>query len=436
MKREFRYVPRNKRIKKRVISIALALSLCAGGYLAYRELTRNTGAVASVDVEYPTIEPNVIEETFVTPEPMVVPTVEPTVVPTPEVTPVTFVNNGVNKGDSVVSTSNVNLRLGPTKDSFKLGELPKNTTVDRILSFGDWDLIKYNGQIAFVSTDYTRDCEYDYNQEYYYVEENNDVVRTTSRLYFRMGPSQNEQDICLLDKKTELVVLGKAIPYYNPDDVWYLVKYKDQIGFVNAAYTVSLKDILRNTDSNINDLTILSMAYVKTKTPLINSEGKTTKNIIPYQLVKVLVKYDDFYLVEYGDSIGYVHANDIKLYDGVFVAVDLSDQKVYMYCNTDMVFEDVCTTGKNGMETRTGAFKVSERTNSRYFSEEAQARYMWARFDGGNGFHDAPWEDNKNFGSERFRARSGSKGCVRLPDSAAIFLKDYIKVGTKVVVKD
>ena len=436
MKREFRYVPRNKRIKKRVISLALVLALSAGGYVAYRELTKNTGAVASNNVEYPTIAPNVIEETFVTPEPTVVPTAVPTVEPTPEVTPVTFVNNGVNRGDSVTSIKSVNLRLGPTTESFKLGELPKNTTVDRILSFGDWDLIKYNGQIAFVSTDFTRDCEYDYNQEYYYVEKYNDIVRTTSRLYFRMGPSQNEQDICLLDKKTELVVLGKAIPYYNPDDVWYLVKYKDQIGFVNAAYTISLKEKLRGTLPDVEDLTILKMAYVKTSTDLINSNGVAYKRIGTYQLVKVLIEYDDFCLVEYGDSVGLVHKNDINEYKGTFVVVDLSDQKVYMYCNTDMVFEDVCTTGKNGMETRTGAFKVSERTNSRYFSEEAQAKYMWARFDGGNGFHDAPWEDQKNFGSERFRARSGSKGCVRLPDSAALFLRNYIKVGTKVVVKD
>ena len=428
----------HKRHKKNrcIVSIILAAAIATGGYVVYKNMTNNTGAVASDYVEYPTIEPNVIEEEFVTPEPTIVPTAVPTEVPTPEVTPVTYVNNGVNKGDSVVATSNVNLRLGPTKDSFKLGELPKNTTVDRILSFGNWDLVRYDGRIAFVSSDYTSECEYDYNNEYYYVEECNDIVRTTSKLYFRTGPSKNESDICLLNKNTELVVMGRAIPYFDINDVWYLVKYKDQIGFVNAAYTVSLKDKLSSTIPDLTDLTILKMAYVETKTPLLNSNGDAYKQIGAYQMVKVLVEYDGLSLVEYGDSIGLVHSADIKEYKGTFVVVDLSDQQVFLYCNTDMVFESACTTGKNGMETRTGAFKVSERTNSRYFSEEAQARYMWARFDGGNGFHDAPWEDPKNFGVERFRAKSGSKGCVRLPDYAAMFLRYYIKVGTKVLVKE
>ena len=59
MKREYRYVPRNKKIKRRrVISLVLAASLLAGGYIAYREMNRNTGAVAATNVEYPTIAPN------------------------------------------------------------------------------------------------------------------------------------------------------------------------------------------------------------------------------------------------------------------------------------------------------------------------------------------------------------------------------------------
>ena len=433
---KYYYRPGKNNKRRKVISILVATGLLVGG-ISILSSINSTAADLSNNVEFATLPPTV-NEMVVTPEPVYAtpePTAIPTEVPIPEVTPVTYVNNGINKGDSVISTSSVNLRLGPTKESFKLGELPKNTTVDRIMSIGDWDLIKYNGRIAFVSTDFTSVCDADYNNEYYYIEKDYDVVRTTSGLYFRTGPSTNEPDMCLLKKNTELVVIGRAIPYYNPNDVWYLVKYKDQIGFVNAAYTISLKDKLRSTLPDVEDLTIKKMAYVTSRTDLINSKGESYKKIEEYQLVKVLVEYDNFTLVEYGDSIGLVHSSDIKSYSGNFVVVDLSDQKVYMYCNSDMVFEDVCTTGKNGMTTDAGAFKVSERTNSRYFSEEAQARYMWARFDGGNGLHDAPWESPSKFGSESYRKNSGSKGCVRLPDSAALFLRDYVKVGTKVLVK-
>ena len=100
-----------------------------------------------------------------------------------------------------------------------------------------------------------------------------------------------------------------------------------------------------------------------------------------------------------------------------------------------MVFESVCTTGCDKTPTRVGAFSVYEKTNTRYFSKNAQAKYMWRNFDHGNGLHDAPWEEAQYFGSEKYRKRNGSAGCVRLPDEAAIFLKDYIKMGTKVLVK-
>ena len=311
------------------------------------------------------------------------------------------------------------------------------TTVDRIMSIKGWDLVKFNGSIAFVSGDYTRDCEEDYNNEYYYIEEENDIVRTTTRLHFRTGPSTNESDIYLLPKNEELVVMGKAILYDNPDDVWYLVKHKDKIGFVSAAYTRSLKEKLMATDPEITDLTILDMGYVENTTSLYNSNGEAYKKIQAYQLVKILIEYKDFYLIEYGDSVGLAHKSDIKKYQGTFVVVDLGDQRVYMYCNTDMVFEDVCTTGKNSTPTRTGAFRVSEVADHRYFSEDAQATELWARFDGGNGLHDGEgWEDAKNFGSNSFRKYKGSKGCVRLTYAAARFLKKYVRVGTKVLVKD
>jgi hypothetical protein len=305
------------------------------------------------------------------------------------------------------------------------------------MSTDNWDLIKYNGQISFVSTDYTVENDVDYNNEYYYVEECNDIVRTTTRLYFRTGPSTNESEICLLDKKAELVVMGRAIPYDNTDDVWYLVKYKDKIGFVKASYTTSLKEILRNTDPNITDLTIMNMAYVKNRTPLYNSNGEAGKKIAPYQLVKLLIDYGDKCLIEYGESIGYVHKSDLNVYRGTFVVTDLGEQMTYLYCNTDMVFETECTTGKDSTPTRIGAFKISELADHRYFSEEAQATELWGRFDDGNGYHDAEgWEDIKNFGSQSYRKRKGSKGCVRLPYAAARFLRKHFKIGTKVLIKD
>ena len=78
---------------------------------------------------------------------------------------------------------------------------------------------------------------------------------------------------------------------------------------------------------------------------------------------------------------------------------------------------------------------ICERKDSRYFKKSAQSKYLWANFDHGNGIHDAPWENPKRFGDNKYRKEYGSKWCVRLPDEAAIFLKKHIKKGTKVLVK-
>ena len=166
MSREYRYRPKKGRFKKRFTTIILIAGLLAGGHAICKNLI-NTGAVNTNNVEYPMLTPAITEQVTVTPEPTPVVTPVPTEVPTPEVTPVTHVDNGVNKGDSVTSIKSVNLRLGPTTESFRLGELPRNTTVDRIMSIDGFDLIRYDGRLAFVSTDFTSVCDVDYNNDYY-----------------------------------------------------------------------------------------------------------------------------------------------------------------------------------------------------------------------------------------------------------------------------
>ena len=344
--------------------------------------------------------------------------------------------NDYNKGDSVITTKNVNMRLGTSKETFKIGAIEKGTIVDRIISLNGFDLVRYNNQIAFVSCDFTDSSVPDYNNEYYRVVEDNDIIHTTTKVYFRLGPSTNEKDIDLLSKGEELTVLGKAINIIDESDVWYLAKYKDKIGFIKADYTVSLKSTIQSIDSSITKVEIKNIGYIKENCCIYDSNNIVINYIEQYQVVKVLGEINNYCIVEYNNTIGLILKNNIKTYNGIFVVVDLSDQRVFLYCNTDMVFESFCTTGSDLAPTRTGAFSVYERTNSRYFSETAESKYMWANFDHGNGLHDAPWENPTKFGSQKYRKKNGSKGCVRLPDETAIFLKEYVKKGTKVLVKE
>ena len=340
-----------------------------------------------------------------------------------------------NKGDSIVTTKVVNMRYGPSIESFKLGEVPKGAVCDRILSIDGFDLVRYDGRIIFLSGDFTDPNITDYNNEYYYVEPDNDIIRTTTEVYFRLGPSKNEQDICLLDKNEELMVLGKSINYSDPNDVWYLAKRNGEIGFVKAQYTESLKSSIQKFNPAITNIEIQKMGYLETDENLYDASGSRIQKIDAFQVVKVLGTEDNNYIVSYDGKVGVLPKSSVSVADGIFVVVDISDQKIFMYSGNECVFESVCTSGWDRRPTDLGAFKVYELGNHRTFSEDHQARILWANFDHGNGIHDAPWEEEKNFGSHKYRKHNGSNGCIRVPDNTAKMIRKHIYKGSRVIVK-
>ncbi len=431
--RTYRYRTRNLKMRKRVIALTTSVVLGTVGYMIIKNINPNNKKITYTINNTVNPKSNYDQEEAITPSPVPteVVTVAPIVTPEP-------IKNNFNKADSVKATTEVNMRLCPSADSYKLGSVYGGAVVNRIISKDGFDLVRYGNTLAFISSDYTDENVEDYNNEYYKVEEDCDVIRTTTEVYFRLGPSKNEEDICLLNKNEELSVIGKSVSYTDPNDIWYLAKYKDKIGFVNAKYTKSLKEIIKQMDPNTTDVKILKMGYAKNFTWIYDNNGSIIDSIDEYQLFKVLEDKGNSYLVEYDSVIGYVSKQDVNTYTGYFVVVDLSSQKVFLYCNADLVFEGNCTTGKDDTPTFTGAFTVDERTNSRYFSEDAQAQIMWAglRHGKGNGLHDAPWEPESKFGSQSYRKYNGSKGCIRLPSYIADYLKDYIRVGTKVLIKD
>ena len=436
--RNYRNKVRKLKIRNRVIAILLASFLGIGGYVLAKTMpseasANNTMQMTSqemIPTEIPVEKENYA--VYLTPEPTVIPTPVPTPVPT-EV-PVIPTNN-YNRGDSVISTTDVNMRLGNSKDTFKLGVLPAGSVVDRIASEGDWDLVRYNNQIAYVHTDYTRTNDYDYNNEYYQVEKYNDIVRTTSRLNFRVGPSTKEKDLFMLDKDEECVVIGKAIT--NANEVWYLVKARGQIGFVNASYTTSLRSALTSMfpEFQDKDIVIKKLGYLKNNATVYDQN----KNVIgyedQYQLVEVLQENDNYALVIINGKLGIVAKRDIQKMSGSFVAVDISSQRICYYVNNEVAFSGRCTTGKKSSPTELGCYEPYGKGPSHDFGDNHQAKILWMPFNGGQGLHDAPWEPNSKFGDYSYTKSKGSAGCVRLPDDVARFIYDNVSKSTKVLVK-
>ena len=443
--RVYRENPRNVKIKNAVIVLLTSVVLGLTGYGVVKEIKSNENNIPSGDIK-PVVTTTPVPIPVNTPnsdnlyaEPIVTAAPIPTPLPTAEPTPVVtefIADDGFNKGDSVRTRKSVNMRFGASVDTVKIGEVPKGVVIDRILSIDGFDLVRYDDKIAFVSEDFTVDDVEDYNNDYYRVTQENDVIRTTTEVYFRLGPSRQEKDICLLGKNVELNVIGISTNYSDPDDVWYLAKYNGKIGFVSAKYVQSLKATIKEKYPNVQNIELQKIGYLTQDTNLVDASGKRIKREKQYQTLKIMGGQDDYYMVDINGKLGLVPMANVISYKGVFVVVDLGDQRIYLYNGTDIAFVSPCTTGKNSTKTRTGAFTVYERTKTRYFSPGHEAKEMWANFDNGNGIHDADWEPEDKFGSEQYRRNGGSAGCVRLPTPSAKILKLYIKKGTNVHVQD
>ena len=435
------YYPHNNvkkvHVGKRLIAIITALVLGAvGGYSLYKHFSPKGKMVTPIVTEapdtnlYPTVPP--VVETAI---PTATPTVAPTATPEPVPAVVSY-DDGYNRGDTVIATSDVNLRLNATQKSNKLGQLPEGSVVNRILSDGDWDLIQYGDQIAYVHTKYTKESEVDYNHEYYRMEEYSDIARTTSSLHFRLGPSKDEKSLCLLDKGEEVVVIGKAIPFDNPKDVWLLVRARGQIGYVNAGYTKSLRSVLESSGIPMNEVKIQKYGYLKNSTTVLNEAGNPYKTLDQYELVEVLQKYGEYSLIHSNGVVGFVPNSSIGKINGSFVTVDISSQRVCYYVNNDLAFKGRCTTGKNNSPTDLGFFTTGHKHNYHDFGHDGyEAVILWMAFNGGEGFHDAGWEADKKFGDTSYYKSHGSSGCVRLPNDVARYFYDHVNEGDGVLVK-
>jgi len=329
------------------------------------------------------------------------------------------------------------MRFDSNTHSYILGQIPSGYVVDRIMSIGDWDLVKYGDNISYVSSKYTRENDVDYNNEYYNVEEYYDIAISNENLNFRLGPSTNEKSLFKLEKDEEVSIIGKAIVNNNADDLWYVARARGKIGFISSKHVRTLSESIKQMDPSINDVKVKKMGYISHRDgAYVTDSSKNYINYLDqYQLVQVLNENKNRYLVNVDGNIGYVNKNDVRVLDGSFVAVDISSQRVYYYVDNDTVFRSKCTTGRDGKETDLGLFTPYCSTNEHDFGNNLKATILWRPWSE-EGFHDASWEPEEKFGDLNYRVRSGSGGCVRLPDDAAYFFRENIPSNTSVLIKE
>jgi lipoprotein-anchoring transpeptidase ErfK/SrfK len=131
------------------------------------------------------------------------------------------------------------------------------------------------------------------------------------------------------------------------------------------------------------------------------------------------------------------------------LTISLSEQVIRAYSHGQQVFSSYVTTGRPGLETDPGSFKVYWKVSpwtmhspwpkgSPYWYPDSKVKMvMW--FNGGDGIHDASWRSRYGPGTngphyDPTGEDTGTHGCVNVPYSNMVWLWDWTPTGTPVIV--
>lgn len=125
-----------------------------------------------------------------------------------------------------------------------------------------------------------------------------------------------------------------------------------------------------------------------------------------------------------------------------YIEVDLSNQHMYYYQSGSLIFDSEFVSGNmsySDRQTHAGIFTLYSKTSPSVlrgdkkpdgtYKYEEPVDY-WMPFDGGIGFHDAPWRDA--FGGDIYLT-NGSHGCINLPPENAAVLYSIIDYNVPIV---
>jgi lipoprotein-anchoring transpeptidase ErfK/SrfK len=131
------------------------------------------------------------------------------------------------------------------------------------------------------------------------------------------------------------------------------------------------------------------------------------------------------------------------------ITISLSEQVIRAYDHGKQVFWSYTTTGRPGLETDPGSFKVYWKVSpwtmhspwpkgSAYWYPDSKVQMvMW--FNGGDGIHDAYWRSRYGPGTngphyDPTGEDTGTHGCVNVPYQNMVWLWNWTPTGTPVIV--
>ena len=122
-----------------------------------------------------------------------------------------------------------------------------------------------------------------------------------------------------------------------------------------------------------------------------------------------------------------------------YIEIDISDQRMILWDNGFEINRFIISSGKSGMDTPTGIYKVMNKSPNAYSSRYALYMPYWQQFTGiGHGMHGLPYWKLASGGvikeGENHLGIRVSHGCVRLSWEAAEIVYNFTVTGTPIVI--
>lgn len=333
-------------------------------------------------------------------------------------------------------TTVVNMRAGCGTDFKIISNLRVTDTVEKIFSYGNWDLVKYNDTIGYICSDYLAYSTDTISSDYQYEKQSDIAITTTKNLNFRPTPSTQEKSIDTFVEGEELEIVAKL------DNGWYLVKSNCQLGYVYGNYIESLTERAKNQypDLGLTSVTPQMVIYLNNDHSLksgMTEDSKEISQLEKYETLRVISEYDDWYFAMTNDyNFGFINKEDTTPLRDNFKIIDLSEQRLWLYRNSKLYYTTPVTTGKENHETNICLGKVRKMSQKVYLAGDDYGPIpvdFWIEYnDWQEGIHDAPWR--YVYGKEVDYKLYGSHGCTNTPPKIMKKVYDSTSIGDTVIV--
>lgn len=119
-----------------------------------------------------------------------------------------------------------------------------------------------------------------------------------------------------------------------------------------------------------------------------------------------------------------------------YIDIDLSEQKLRYYQAGNLVDQYVISSGRSGMATPKGTFKIQNKNPRAYSAKYNLYMPYWMAFKGPYGLHELPeWANGYKEGQNHLGMKV-SHGCVRMGVGHAAKLYNWAPIGTPVIIHD